>query len=59
MFSVDIQPDEPLPPTRMQRKFKRIFGSGQAGTQVFMTGFTAGAAVGGIFGGLIGCYQAV
>jgi Reactive mitochondrial oxygen species modulator 1 len=43
----------------MQRKFKRIFGSGQATSKIFITGFQTGAMVGGIFGGLVGCYQAV
>ena len=56
----DIQKvDETLPPTRMQKKFKRLFGSGAQATQTFMTGFTMGAGIGGAFGGIIGTYSAI
>ena len=55
--------DEPkaveVPPTRMQRKFKRIFGSGHASTKLFVGGFTTGCMIGGVFGGLIGLFTAV
>lgn len=57
-FSVDIKPDEPAPPTRIERKMKRIFGSGKTATATFTTGFMAGAAVGGMMGTAVGCYQA-
>ena len=42
----------------MQRKMKRLFGSGKATSGLFLTGFQMGALVGGAFGGLIGIYQA-
>jgi hypothetical protein len=38
---------------------KRIFGSGQATSQIFITGFMMGGAIGGIFGGVMGVYQAI
>lgn len=59
MFSVDIKPEAPKPPTRMERKLARIAGASKATSGVFMTGFMTGAAVGGIFGGVLGCYFAV
>ena len=43
----------------MQKKFKRLFGSGAQATQTFMTGFTMGAGIGGAFGGIIGTYSAI
>ena len=51
--------DVEIPPTRMQRKFKRIFGSGKATSGLFLTGFQMGAMVGGAFGGMFGLMQAV
>lgn len=48
-----------VPPTRMQRKFKRIFGSGHASSKLFIGGFTTGCMIGGVFGGLIGLFTAV
>ena len=51
--------DEQAPPTRMQRKFKRLFGSGKETTMIFVQGFKMGSLVGGAFGFLIGTYQAV
>ena len=47
------------PPTRMERKFKRIFGSAGASSQTFLMGFKMGALVGGGFGGVMGTYQAI
>ena len=44
-------------PTRLQRKFKRIFGTAGNASQLFLTGFKMGFIVGGTFGGVIGCYQ--
>lgn len=45
--------------TRMQRKMKRLFGSGQATSKLFFTGFQMGAMVGGAFGGILGTWQAI
>ena len=47
------------PPTRLERKFNRIFGSAGQTTQTFVTGFKMGALVGGAFGGVMGTYQAI
>lgn len=54
----DARPEEQRPPTRMERKFKRIFAASGRSTQVFGQGFMMGAMVGGAFGGVIGIYQA-
>ena len=57
MFKNDLQKEEkPVELTRMQRKMKRIFGSGQATSKLFIGGFTMGAMVGGAFGGILGLY---
>ena len=54
-FQVDMSPqDVEIPPTRIQRKMKRIFGSGKATSGLFVSGFQMGAMVGGTFGGLFG-----
>lgn len=56
----DIQKDEVLrPPTRLERKFKRIFGAAGSSTQTFVMGFKMGATVGGAFGGVLGTWQAI
>eukprot|EP00806_Schmidingerella_arcuata_P006723 Macronucleus_7132.p2 GENE.Macronucleus_7132~~Macronucleus_7132.p2 ORF type:complete len:127 (+),score=14.84 Macronucleus_7132:1-381(+) len=47
------------PPTRIERKFKRIFGAAGQTSNLFVTGFKMGALVGGGFGAAIGTYQAV
>lgn len=44
------------PPTRMERKFKRIFGAAGSNTQTFVMGFKMGAMVGGAFGGVLGTW---
>ena len=44
------------PPTRLERKFKRIFSAGGHTTLLFTTGFKMGALVGGGFGGVMGTY---
>ncbi len=46
-------------PTRMERKFKRIFGAAGTSTGLFVNGFKMGALVGGCFGGVLGTYQAI
>lgn len=58
-FSLDMtQQNQEVQLSRMQRKMKRLFGSGKATSNLFLTGFQMGALVGGAFGGLIGAYQA-
>ena len=47
------------PPTRIERKFKRIFGAAGQTSQLFITGFKMGGLVGGVFGGVMGTYQAI
>ena len=58
-FSIDIKPEAEAPPTRMQRKYRRIFGKTMQTSGKFAQGFMMGATVGGIFGGLFGTYQAI
>ena len=59
-LKTDIRNDTVVrPPTRLERKFKRIFSAGGATTQTFSTGFKMGALVGGAFGGVMGTYQAI
>jgi hypothetical protein len=59
-FSVDMNPEKvEIPPTRMQRKMTRLFGSGKATSNLFFTGFQMGAAVGASFGGIFGLWQMV
>ena len=54
----DVQKEQERPPTRMERKFKRIFAASGRSTQVFTTGFMMGAMVGGAFGSVMGLYTA-
>ena len=42
----------------MERKMRRIFGKGVEVKHMFFQGFKIGCCVGGIFGGLMGCYYA-
>ena len=59
-LATDIQNDAvKRPPTRLERKFNRIFGSAGQTTQTFVTGFKMGCLVGAGFGGVMGVYQAV
>jgi len=51
--------DNEIPPTRMQRKMRRLFGSGKATSSLFLTGFQFGGAIGACFGGVFGLYTAV
>ena len=46
------------PPTRMERKYTRMFGAAGNTSFLFAQGFKMGAAVGCGFGGVFGCYQA-
>ena len=46
------------PPTRMQRKMKRIFGASGNSANAFKTGFIMGAGVGAVFGAVGGAVQA-
>ena len=55
----DARPEEQRPPTRMERKFKRIFAASGRSTQVFRQGFMMGAMVGGAFGAVTGVYTAI
>ena len=48
-----------LPPTRMQRKMRRLFGSGKHTTQMFTQGFMMGSLVGGFIGAFYGTYTAI
>ena len=60
MLQTDIKNDQVVaPPTRMQRKFKRIFGSGKQTTGLFVQGFKMGGLVGSGFGAAVGTYQAI
>ena len=52
----DLLPEAKRPPTRLERKFNRIFGSAGETSQTFVTGFKLGALVGGTFGGILGTY---
>tara|TARA_B110000285_G_C14680506_1_gene404446 strand:- start:311 stop:499 length:189 start_codon:yes stop_codon:yes gene_type:complete len=42
------------PPTRMERKFERIFGAAGNTSYLFAQGFKMGGAVGCLFGGVFG-----
>lgn len=44
------------PPTRMERKYTRMFGAAGNTSFLFAQGFKMGAAVGCGFGGVFGCY---
>ena len=55
-LKTDLVPVAARPPTRMERKFNRIFGSAGETSQTFVTGFKLGALVGGTFGGILGTY---
>jgi len=59
-LSTDIKKDIiERPPTRIERKFKRIFGAAGQTSSLFVNGFKMGALVGGAFGGVLGTYQAI
>ena len=47
------------PPTRIQRKMNRLFGSGKETTVMFTQGFMMGGLVGGGIGAAYGTYSAI
>ena len=55
----DLKDPEPVELTRMQRKFRRIFGAGKNTSTLFVSGFQMGAMVGCTFGGVLGTYYAI
>jgi len=59
-FNTDMRPEnKEVELTRMQRKMKRLFGSGKATSNLFITGFQMGFMVGGAFGSILGLWQAI
>jgi hypothetical protein len=59
-FQTDMKPEnKEIELTRMQRKMKRLFGSGKATSNLFVTGFQMGFMVGGAFGSILGTWQAI
>ena len=57
----DIKNQEEVkkPPTRMQRKFNRMFGAGKETSAMMVTGFQMGALVGAGTGAIMGTYAAI
>ena len=47
------------PPTRFERKMKRLFGSGVNTTVMFTQGFMMGSLVGGGIGAAVGTFSAI
>ena len=54
-----IPEDNTVPPTRMQRKFNRMFGAGKDTSAMMVTGFKMGALVGSGIGAIGGTYTAI